>query len=265
MYSTKIDWAEASWNPVSGCNHGCEYCYARNMVNRFGRDSACGAGRNIGTERRPLYELEKRVYEQMEDGSPKFNPYPFRFAPTLHRYRLDDPKAWHKQRTIFACSMADLFGDWVPETWIRDVFAACKAAPRHRYLFLTKNPRRYNELLDDHILPARADNYWYGVTRTGKDSDREYDVPMSGHAFLSVEPILSPMERSTLNALEMWEWVIVGAESGDRKGKVTPRKEWIDEIAERCRENRIPIFMKTSIRELMGADFRQEYPWGEQR
>jgi protein gp37 len=157
--------------------------------------------------------------------------------------------------------MADLFGDWVPESWIREVFAACEAAPQHRYLFLTKNPQRYNELLEQRALPEGTSNFWYGGTRTGEDSDREHEASMSGHTFLSVEPILAPMERSTLNVLEMWDWIIVGAETGDRKGKVGPRKEWIDEIASVCRDTGTPIFMKSSIRELMGADFRQEFPW----
>jgi protein gp37 len=42
--------------------------------------------------------------------------------------------------------MADLFGEWVPDEWIKEVFRACEEAPQHRYLFLTKNPERLNQI-----------------------------------------------------------------------------------------------------------------------
>ena len=117
-YKTKIDWCDTTWNPVTGCLHGCEYCYARRIVERFGGlapDNEC-------------HELEERN----RDTRGKADPYPFGFAPTLHRYRLNQPKEWTEPRTIFVCSMADLFGDWVPLDWIQQVFAACREAPQHR-------------------------------------------------------------------------------------------------------------------------------------
>jgi protein gp37 len=59
--------------------------------------------------------------------------------------------------------MADLFGEWVPDEWIEEVFKACAAAPRHRYMFLTKNPKRYHELMKNGCLPLES-NYWYGFS-----------------------------------------------------------------------------------------------------
>lgn len=125
MNETKIDWAEMSWNPVTGCRHGCPYCYARRTAHRFDarlEDHAAVGG---------LHVLEERI---------KGTPYPYGFEPTLHRYRLDQPERKKEGRTVFVCSMADLFGRWVPTAWIRDVLDACQRAPQHRYLFLTKTP-----------------------------------------------------------------------------------------------------------------------------
>lgn len=154
--------------------------------------------------------------------------------------------------------MADLFGEWVPDEWIEQVFEACEAAPQHRYLFLTKNPKRYVDLYGNGILRVR-DSFWYGSTITGANepfffSRMPDDNP---HTFCSIEPIIEPV--GTMQ--EMPEWVIVGAETGTRKGKVAPRKEWIDEIAAECRRHRKPLFMKDSLHDLMGDDFKQEFPW----
>ena len=66
---------------------------------------------------------------------------------------------------IFVGSMADLFGRWVPDDWIEQVFDACRRAPRHTYLFLTKNPQRYCDLASAGKLPTEP-NFWYGTTIT---------------------------------------------------------------------------------------------------
>ena len=263
--TTKIDWCDSTWNPVTGCLHGCEYCYARRITERFGGFAPelgngdwntiqyCKDGPRLGV----LNGMQAR---KRKDGKVVPAVYPFGFIPTFHRYRLDEPHKWKHSRTIFVCSMADLFGEWVPDAWIEQVFAACEAAPQHRYLFLTKNPQRYNELLIKGILPEDAD-FWYGTTRTGMDSQREHEAAQVENIFLSVEPILAPMERETLQAIELWKWVIIGAETGNRKGMIIPEKSWVDEIASRARHAGVPVFMKESLRELMGSDFRQEFPW----
>ena len=266
---TKIDWCDASWNPVTGCLHGCEYCYARRIAERFGAreiyDPECQCQRHLiergmltGT-RKPL-ELDYPWEQKNKDESITNAAYPFGFEPTFHRYKLDEPLHWKKPRTIFVCSMADLFGEWVPDEWIEQVFEACEAAPQHRYLFLTKNPQRYNDLMSGGKLPE-SENYWYGGTRTGIDGMREHEAAMTENTFLSVEPLLAPIERETLNALELWGWIIVGAETGIRKGKITPKREWVNEIAEKCKASGTPLFMKESLRGLMGKDFQQEFPW----
>jgi protein gp37 len=182
-------------------------------------------------------------------------PYPFGFVPTFHRYRLREPEATKTPKTVFVGSMTDLFGDWVPDEWIQEVFAACAAAPQHRYLFLTKNPERYVMMGELGLLPEHK-NFWYGTTVT--DDEAPLFWSELHNTFLSIEPILAPFIGSVRNKAD---WVIIGAETGNRKGKVIPRREWIDNIVANCREAGIPVFMKESLRGLMGSEFVQEYPW----
>lgn len=260
---TKIDWCDATWNPVTGCLHGCEYCYAQKIAYRFG-----SVGWEINTENGhdgDFYDgtgenhvLDKPAMREWENGKITKATYPFCFDPTFHRYKLDEPRRWKKPRNIFVCSMADLFGDWVPDEWIAEVFRACEAAPQHRYLFLTKNPKRYADLYTRAILPVGA-GYWYGTTTTTPEQPFFY-LRMPGdnpHTFTSIEPIMAPFGDIKVFP----EWVIIGAETGKRQGKVTPEKAWVDGIVSQAQRRRVPIFMKESLRELMGDDFRQEFPW----
>ena len=261
---TKIDWCDATWNPVTGCEHRCPYCYAKGIAERFGTnwlpdenpdDYKCVLD---GTETHAILELDGMQARKQKDGRIVPAAFPLGFTPTLHRYRLDGSQQWKQPRNIFVCSMADLFGDWVPLEWIQEVFEACEAAPQHRYLFLTKNPKRYADLYAKNILPIRK-RYWYGTTVTSPEQPFFYiKVPDDNpHTFVSIEPIMGSFGKIK----DLPDWVIVGAETGNRKGRVAPQKEWIDGIATECKRCRTPIFMKESLRDLMGSDFRQEFPW----
>lgn len=274
---TKIDWADATWNPVTGCLHGCEYCYARRIAERFRSmkiyDPECQCQRHLiahgmlkGTGK-PL-ELDYPWEQMNKDGSITNAAYPFGFEPTFHRYKLDEPQKWKKPRNIFVCSMADLFGKWVPDEWLQEVLQACDAAPQHRYLFLTKNPDRYLELsclMPKHRRPPNAAELWFGQSFTGENLNYTplMLIPWQKR-FISIEPLLRNLSRAeAMDIAATNGWVIVGAETGNRKDKVIPKKSWIDDIAAACEEMNTPIFMKESLRELMGPDFRQEFPWEE--
>lgn len=116
---TKIDWCDASWNPVTGCLHGCEYCYAQGIAKRFGgvyyEDELPNRYGEYEVERLSADgDLHELNYPLRNYGNNKIAPYPFEFDPTIHRYKLDEPQHWKKPRNIFVCSMADLFGEWVP-------------------------------------------------------------------------------------------------------------------------------------------------------
>ena len=251
---TKIDWADATWNPVTGCLHGCEYCYARGIATRF---SAEKKERTFIGHCVNIYKNAPKELENPVEVHGRKTAYPFGFAPTLYRYKLDEPKQWKKPRTIFVCSMADLFGDWIPNEWIAEVFNACLRAPQHIYLFLTKNPKRYIDLMEHGLIPMEK-NFWFGTTTV--TPEMEFFFCKTINTFVSVEPIMAPFENLGENHCAV-DWVIVGAETGRRKGKVIPRKEWIMELSEKCKADGVPIFMKESLRSIMGDDFKQEFPW----
>lgn len=262
---TKIDWCDSSWNPVTGCEHRCPYCYAKGIAERFGTnwlpdenpdDYKCVLD---GTETHAILELDGMQVRKQKDGRIVPAAFPLGFTPTLHRYRLDDPQQWKQPRNIFVCSMADLFGDWVPLEWIQEVFAACRKAPQHRYLFLTKNPKRYRELQLKGKLPKR---HWYGTSVTRKD-DRDFFAP-DYNTFVSIEPILESFsdEKHAAYRQMVQPWVILGAETGNRKNKIVPKKEWITELVDYYSKfGYTKFFMKDSLRDLMGDDFKQEFPW----
>lgn len=263
-YRTKIDWCDTSWNPVTGCLHGCEYCYARGIAKRYGGYNIDPVGDSISVyddrAEKKIYELENPVSKVDSKHNVRVAPYPFVFAPTLHLYRLDQPTTWTEPRTIFVCSMADLFGDWVPDEWIYEVFRVCRATPWHRYLFLTKNPVRYSDIL----MRAVPDNVWLGASYTGEGEYNRTSVVR--RRFVSIEPLLKRIPSLTAHSIALWnDWVIIGAETGKRTDKVKPEKEWIDTIVRSCEAVGTPVFMKESLREIMGDDFRQEFPWEEGR
>ena len=253
MEKTKIEWCDSSWNPVSGCYHTCPYCYARGTANRF---KGCNDSPD-GTAPDKVVALKERLQVTDSSGKTRNAAYPYGFTPTLHEYRLNDPATKGFGKTIFVCSMADLFGEWVPEEWIVKVFNACKAAPGHRYLFLTKNPKRYIQLAEKGLLP-QGEEFWYGSTVT--DPDTLFFWSDDHNTFLSIEPILAPFLEG-VGVVDKVDWVILGAETGNRKGKVVPERSWIEHPVEVCQKNGIPIFMKDSMIPIWGADLITEFPW----
>ena len=260
MYNTKIEWCDSTWNPVTGCYNECPYCYARNMAHRFS-----GGGENWPHDR--VVVLNEKMYGEEEE---KAIPYPYGFVPTLHRYRLDEYRE-KKGRSIFVCSMADLFGSWIPDDWIMEVFTACENAPQHNYLFLTKNPERYLELDKREKLPHRG-NMWYGASVTNteqlrKTADVFKELEGDIKKFFSVEPMLEDFTYSLVWTecciSHLTDWVIIGAETGQRKNKVIPKKEWLMNVNFECSfydDDKIPVFMKNSLADIWGESLVQEFP-----
>jgi len=298
----KIEWLDggATWNPVVGCLHHCEFCYARRIAQRFGKH--CTEQR-IHVLNEPEYK-EKLHYDNgyasvIASITPpeieyRQSPYPFGFEPTFHRYRLDEPQRVKKPQNIFVCSMADLFGDFIPDDWIQEVFDACKKAPKHRYLFLTKNPQRYGYINCDgqtlegckkcngcegehRILTIYREDeepfpeLFFGASVT--DYDSLYKAWDSAAEWISIEPLLDDVGDECFSCdgetpagyreWKRWSWVVIGAESGNRKNKVIPKREWIESIVEKCRDWETPVFMKNSLREIWREPLIQEYPWRE--
>ena len=272
---TKIDWCDSTWSPITGCLHGCEYCYARGIAKRFeggclkadGSFSMPGVNSSFAVlgEKQLIAKLSEPIYKK-ENGKLKKAPYPYGFYPTLHEYRLNEYE--HKKgRVIFVCSMADMFGRWVPDGWIEKVFEACDKAPQHTYLFLTKYPKRYEELARKGILRNR-DNMWYGTSITGqKDAEaRTWRMQQVNNynLFVSIEPLLEYIEPETADYItDVFDWVIIGAETGRRKDTVVPEKEWINAIFYMCKKKDIPVFMKESLRYIADNELIQEWPFNK--
>ncbi len=253
MNKSKIEWCDFTWNPVTGCLHGCPYCYARRQTQRF-----CGDVRlnkvsdQLQKDENGLYILDNPFKNQVTG---KVIPYPAGLEPTFHRYRLPMPAQKKKPANIFVCSMADLFGDWVPDSWIEEVFKACDAAPWHNFLFLTKNPRRYSQLAASGDLPPE---HWYGFTITGTEEPPE-QLYSNWQTFVSIEPLLAMPDLGFLK-YDNLTWIIIGAQTGPGAKQNQPKREWVQSIVDECRKEGVPLFMKDSLLEIWEDSLIREYP-----
>lgn len=164
-----------------------------------------------------------------------------------------------KPYNIFMDSMSDI-ADW-KDKWISETFEAIRNNPQHNYLFLTKRPSIYNRLL--HFC---NDNIWCGATITDRYSSIATICNLEEinnlNIFLSIEPLLEKI-RFALGIPKYIKWVIIGAETGNRKGKIKPEAEWIEYIVSECDWHKIPVFMKDSLIPIIGEEnMRREFPEG---
>ncbi len=207
---SSIEWTEATWNPVTGCDKispGCKYCYAEVMAKR----------------------LVAMGMHRYRDG----------FDVTLQPDLVDLPLRWRTPRTIFVNSMSDLFHRDVPDEYIRSIFATMQKAHWHTFQVLTKRSDRLRELGATLTWPK---NVWMGVSvedrkRTARIADL-VAVPAQVR-FLSVEPMLEAIPDLPLDGIH---WVIVGGESGR-----TPRpinKDWVCDVRDQCQKAGVAFFFK---------------------
>lgn len=267
MERTKIEWCDSTWNPVTGCLNGCEYCYAGRIAERFAGYESGVYSVNISkpggdyifdiSEENPPVNI--RIDKMTNNRVLSTAPYPFGFSPTFHRSKLRQLGRWKKPKTIFVCSMADLFGEWIPDEWIEEIFTVCKENPQHTYLFLTKNPARYIELAKKGLLPA-DNNMWYGTTATTPYDP--YFFASDYNTFLSIEPIMA--DYTGYCQEQITDWVIIGAETGKREGKVKPERSWIEAIRTECEIKGTPVFMKDSLAGIVGEEnMVRQFPFPE--
>jgi protein gp37 len=227
--STSIEWAQWSWNPITGCKHDCPYCYARDIANRF--------------------------YKQ------KFEPsiYPTRFnAPknTSVPEKADEDVAF---RNVFTGSMADIFGRWVPDEWVHRVIGVVKECPQWNFLFLTKFPQRVHEY--EKELPSNA---WMGTTVDCQDrvanAEKAFAKMTGGTKWLSIEPMLTPLR---FERLDLFDWVVIGGASPSAQTpKWTPPFDWISDLHQQARDAGCKVYHKDNLG--LGDDVRlREFPWTE--
>lgn len=212
MNKTKIEWTDYTWNPITGCFNNCWYCYGRAMNKRFGKD----------------------------------------YKPRIWSDRLNQPLKEKKPSKIFVCSIADLFGDWIPTLWIIEVLKIIAKCPQHTFQLLTKNPRR----LRDFSFPK---NCWLGMTIT----DESYSFSATLKTcypvcrFISFEPLLGEINLKHLNWVD---WIIIGALTGKKANIYYPREQWIRKILDEADRVNIPVFMKNNLKKYWEGEFRQEFP-----
>lgn len=269
LHKSKIEWCTHTWNPVTGCLHGCAYCYARRFVDRFKphpceRPHIWSSGTSVlecgGGPDKACFEVIEPVRLVDENGDyVRTTPYPKGFSPTLHRYAMDLPAKRLIPSRVFVSSMGDLFGEWVPDEWIRDVFDVCDKAPQHTYLFLTKNPQRYCALANAGKLPKR-DNFWYGTSVTGRGAPL-FATSVDFNTFLSIEPLMENLEAG-LGSFGGVRWVIVGAMTGPGSKQHQPKREWVENIVEAAGLTHAAVFMKDSLAPIWGPDLVKDHPEG---
>ena len=213
--SSKIEWTDATWNPVRGCSKispGCAHCYAETFAERF-------------------------------RGVPG-HPYEQGFDLKLIPGKVAEPLMWSKSKMVFVNSMSDLFHEDVPDEYITLVARVMVAANWHTYQVLTKRSERLRDLLQSKLdFAAELPHIWWGVSV----ENRKHGLPRIGHlrtacpsvAFLSIEPLLEDLGEFDLTGVH---WVIVGGESG--AGARPMKAEWVMDIRRRCQDARVPFFFK---------------------
>jgi protein gp37 len=210
MRTTKIEWTDKTWNPITGCtkiSQGCAHCYAEVMSRR----------------------LKAMGIEKYTNG----------FVVTLHEECLNEPLSWKQPHTIFVCSMSDLFHKDVPFDFVDKVMETIRLTPQHRYQLLTKRAERMAEYFLSHDIP---ENVWLGVTVEAQSSKSRIDCLRVLNApirFLSCEPLIEDLGELDLRNIN---WVIVGGESGPQARPM--KREWIDSIQEQTERQGGVFFFK---------------------
>jgi protein gp37 len=204
---TKIEWCDWTVNPVVGCPHGCSYCYARKQVKR-----------------------QKQRCQLCYD-----------FVPHPHLDRLEALNARQKPKKIFIDSMWDWNAQGVEEHWLRTILGKMVECSQHTFMILSKRPARY----DRFEYPKNA---WLGTSvATTADCHRIQQLhsqKLPNICFVSIEPIHEHL-NFWFSKKEV-DWIILGAETGHRKTRIIPDKEWIASIISNCQSEGIPLFIKNN-------------------
>lgn len=267
MGTSKIEWCEKTWNPVTGCTptaEGCKNCYAKRMAKRL-------AGRY---------------------GYPADDP----FKVTLHPDKLDEPLHWKKPSRVFVCSMGDWMHKDVPDKFINDIIIALWIAGTHQYITLTKRPKRLSQfIIDQHFTnPIKASLLLGFSASTQKEFNGgwQHMAPLATAGWkviVSLEPLIEAVDlnRVTIRPNGVNDpctvmgsvlshdaclfgplgytngrglsGVIVGGESGP--GARPCNIEWIRKIVQQCKAADVPCFVKQA--QINGRLSRDPSEWPE--
>lgn len=211
--NANVDWARYTWNPITGCIHDCEFCYARDIALRY---------------------------------------YPQGFAATFHPHRLLAPRmtplpkgvgpdTWNTR--VFTGSMGDLFANVFDEAMVNAVLAEMADNDQWTYLVLTKNPKG----LIGYEFPP---NVWVGTSvvqqRHVSNAEKYLSQVSASVRWLSIEPMLTEI---TFERPEVFDWWVVGAQSKTWKVKeFQPEPEWVHSILIQAEKAGVEVFMKENLR-----------------
>jgi len=216
MNKTGIEYVDYTWNPVTGCYHDCGYCYARRLA-------------------------ETRMNDI----------YPNGFDYTFWEDRLDEPVG-AEPSSILVSSMGDLFGEWVPIKDLVSVLDVAADLPKHDFVFLTKNPKRYQQVISTFFKPEDLDHFWLGTSvEIGKNLPRLSKLPSYMNKIVSLEPLLGPIDLETGDGREVWygaeelDWIIIGAKTGP--DSMQPDKEWVEELLDFGLRRDVPVLLKDNL------------------
>lgn len=280
--NTKIEWTDATWNPITGCSvvsPGCTNCYAMKLAGTRLKNHPTRAGLTTDSKAGPVW-----------NGKVRFN-----------ESTLRDPLKWRRPRMIFVCAHGDLFAENVPDEWIDQVFAVMALAPQHTFQVLTKRPERMRDYLTRAAGNGRQDirnhlawevtsivmnlwhpdwksegidgphrsrgiaaftawplpNVWLGVSvEDQKRADQRIPILLETPAairWISAEPLLGPLE--IVRHLELGhlyselglsspglDWVVVGGESGHDARPMHPN--WARSLRDQCAATDTPFLFK---------------------
>ena len=208
--SSKIEWTESTWNPITGCTKcsaGCDHCYAATMAKRL---KAMG---NI----------------RYKNG----------FRVTVHKDLIEKPLEWKKPKMIFVNSMSDIFHEAVDDQTILAIFDTMNKAKWHTFQVLTKRSNRLVQLSDRINWTP---NIWMGVSVEDKNAIyRSEHLKRCDAAvkFISAEPLLESISTIDLKGID---WLIVGGESGAKCRPMKP--EWVRELRDLAKKENVAFFFK---------------------
>lgn len=224
MTKNKIGWCSWTWNPVLGCRNSCNYCYARRLSNRMAKPFS------------KIFNIDASVFQNFE------------MVWLQHNFDKEIPK---DVTHVFVNSMSDI-AFWTPK-WLELVVKKMQKYPDVKFLFLTKDVKTSVDL--SHSIDVMCKNSFLGVSVSNNAQLEAAQSSDCAASFISLEPI---QEKIDVKKLRLFDWVIVGAETGNRKGKVIPQKEWIEEIREYCQLKKIPLYEKDSLKSIVNRLLIQE-------
>lgn len=248
-----------TWNPVVGCTKKCGstpenpegYCYARRAAKRIGY--LCG--------QYPTAEQIEKAGGAQVPALQRNLSLCAQYWPHFHKERLFQPLKRRKPAGIFLGSMCDLWDPHVEQEWRDAIWDVIERTPQHLYWVLTQA----QENIRLHEVSRWANwewgQLWVGLTITSNVAvwcQRGLQNSYGGQVFISFEPLVGPMPDWKPVANDVG-WVIVGAETGNRSGKITPKREWVEQIVEPAQAANIPVFVKDNLSTVMGEEYVREH------